>query len=377
MTNIQPKRIDQTQQQNYQSRYEISDDATRYAQSRFPFPPFSIRFTTSNVNEKQVAQDVVDNWKKNRQVDVAIINVRRSTKKCQNNEYDFLIYVKDAGSFCALFKSSNWPKKIGGECYTFPSMPSFPPQVSIIIKNVDLKMVYPDIHNVIRLTNKSEYPIKLIKVEILSMATRDEIVTSGRLSLNGITYEVVGYLAPASVLICSKCMGIGHLKKQCKQNLTTCKVCGSTCTNTRDHNCSLICKCIHCGGDHYSNALKCPVVKNYRAELTKKLLCMKTTATYPPTSQSSINFTNYSYDPANFPPLPSAPRWSVNSDNTNPMVIKIEELISGMSKVNNALEKIVRKNDQLEQFLVDTSDKIDTLTTKVNDLNTINKNFEK
>ena len=308
--------------------------------------------------------------------------------KCQNNEYDFLIYVKDTGSFCALFKSSNWPKKIGGECFTFPSMPSFPPQLSIIIKNVDLridsneisadlKMVYPAIHNVIRLKNKSQYPIKLIKVEILSMATRDEIITSGRLSLNGITYEVEDYLAPASVLICSKCMGIGHFKKQCKQNLTTCKVCGSTCTDTRDHNCSLICKCIHCGGDHYSNALKCPVVKNYRAELIKKLLCMKTTATYPPTSQSSIKFTNYNYDPANFPPLPSAPRWSINSDSTNPLVIKIEELISGMSKVNIALEKIVRKNDQLEQFLVVTSDKMDVLTSKVNDLSMINKTFEK
>ena len=60
MSNIQPKLLDQTQQQNYQSRYVISDDATRYAQSRFPFPPFAIRFTTGNVNEKQVAQDVVD-----------------------------------------------------------------------------------------------------------------------------------------------------------------------------------------------------------------------------------------------------------------------------------------------------------------------------
>lgn len=59
------------------------------------------------------------------------------------------------------------------------------------------------------------------------------------------------------------------------------------------------------------------------------------------------------------------------------MVSKIEELISGMAKVNNALEKIVRKNDQLEQFLVETSDKIDALSIKVNDLNTINKNFEK
>lgn len=388
VTNIQPKLIEQTQQRNYQSCYVISDDATRYAQSRFPFPPFTIRFTAGNVNEKQVAQDVVDNWKKNRQVEVAIIHVRRSTMKCLNKEYDFLIYVKDAGSFCALSSSPNWPKTIGGECYTFPSLPSFPPQLSIIIKNVDLridsneisanlKMVYPDIHNVIRLKNRSQYPIKLIKVEILSVATRDEIISSGRLSLNGITYEVEEYLAPASVLICSKCMGIGHFKKQCKQILTTCKVCGSTCTDTRDHNCSLICKCIHCGGDHFSNALKCPVVKNYRADLTKKLLGMKTSATYPPTSQSSINFTNYNYDPANFPPLPSAPRWSINSDNTNPMIMKFEELFTGMSKLNIALEKIVRKNDQLEQFLVDTSDKIDALSTKVNDLNTFNKNIEK
>lgn len=280
-----------------------------------------------------MAQDVVENWKIFWQVEVAIINVRRSTMKCQNNEYDFQICVKDARSFCALFKSSNWPKTIGGECFSFPSSPSFPPQLSIIIKNVDLridsneistdlKTVYPDILNVVRSKNKSQYPIKLIKVEILSSPTRDEIISSGRISLNGITYEVEEYLAPASVLICSKCMGIGHFNKQYKQNLTTCKVCGSTCTDLRDHNCSLICKCIHCGGDHYSNALKCPVVKNFRAELTKRLFCMKITATHPPTSQSSINSTNYSYEPANFPPLPSFPVGQLNPTISTQWLVK-------------------------------------------------------
>ncbi|CAF1052025.1 unnamed protein product [Rotaria sordida] len=71
----------------------------------------------------------------------------------------------DANSFISLYDEEKWPPQIGSQHYTFPSSPSIPPQLSLIIKNVDfhidmndfigdLKAKFPDIKNVIRLKNK-------------------------------------------------------------------------------------------------------------------------------------------------------------------------------------------------------------------------------
>lgn len=85
-------------------------------------------------------------------------------------------------------------------------------------------------------------------------------------------YRVVEYLAQAKVLICSNCYGIGHFRKNCPQGAeSTCRTCGEKCENLKEHQCSGIAKCIHCGGPHASNDLKCNVVKDYRAALTRSL----------------------------------------------------------------------------------------------------------
>lgn len=85
-------------------------------------------------------------------------------------------------------------------------------------------------------------------------------------------YKVVEYFAQAKVLICSNCFGIGHFRKNCPQGTeSTCKTCGEKCANIKEHQCSGIVKCIHCGGAHASNDLKCNVVKDYRAALTRNL----------------------------------------------------------------------------------------------------------
>jgi len=109
----------------FQEQQQITIEATRYAQTSFPFPPVIIRFSSGNVKEKEVAQEVTNHWKMSLQVDISITNIRRSSLKCQNSEYDFLIYVKNAESFFSLFFQRNCPKKIGGENFSFPSTPSF------------------------------------------------------------------------------------------------------------------------------------------------------------------------------------------------------------------------------------------------------------
>ncbi|CAF4302519.1 unnamed protein product, partial [Rotaria magnacalcarata] len=282
-----------------QQRNRITNESARYAQTRFPFQPFIIRFASGNVKEKQAAYELVNHYKDIHHTDMSIAHIRQSTIKCQQNDYDLLIYVKDSLSFITLFNQQNWPKKIGGMEFTFPSTPSFPPQLAFIIKNVDLRInmddftkevetTYPEIHNVIRLKNKFQNNIKLIKVEILSSTKREEILNKGKIIVQSMTYDVEAYLAPADVLICSKCMGIGHFRRQCTEAEETCKVCGTSCPDLRQHKCSTVIKCIHCDGDHQSNALKCPIVKSYRATLTKKLL----SANRPPPPPSAWSNNN-------------------------------------------------------------------------------------
>ena len=65
--------------------------------------------------------------------------------------------------------------------------------------------------------NKFQNNIKLIKLELTSVYVRDQLLNDKKILADYITYEIEEYLAPASVLICSKCMGIGHFKKQCTQ----------------------------------------------------------------------------------------------------------------------------------------------------------------
>ncbi|CAF1562092.1 unnamed protein product [Adineta ricciae] len=92
-------------------------------------------------------------------------------------------------------------------------------------------------------------------------------------------YPVVEYMALAQVLICSRCMYIGHFQKNCPQkDEVTCKICGAICADLKKHDCHGIAKCIRCGGDHKSSDTKCPKVKDYRAALTRTLVATRNNA---------------------------------------------------------------------------------------------------
>ena len=162
--------------------------------------------------------------------------------------------------------------------------PSIPPQLALVIPSVSLqidwnefvqevKEKYPDIANVILLKNKAQQPVRAVKLEFLSTKLHDEILAAGEISILYMKLKVVKYYAQANVLICSNCYGIGHFRKNCVQkNKSICKTCGEKCTNLKEHQCSGVLKCIHCGGAHVSKDAKCNVVKDYRAALTRNLL---------------------------------------------------------------------------------------------------------
>ncbi|CAF2672804.1 unnamed protein product [Rotaria sp. Silwood2] len=367
-----PTTTHQLQQMSQPIVPTVSTEATRYAQTRFPFSPFIIRFNSGNIKESHAAEQIIKHFYDNVKIDVNIANIRKSIAKCQGDDYDLLIYVKDVDSFSALFGKQNWPQQIGGQTFTFTSMPSFPPQLSVIMKNVDLRVdlnelseelnsLYPEIHNIIRLKNKYQNDIKMIKIEILSSSKRDALLKDGKIRVLGMTFDIEEYLCPATVLICSKCQGIGHFRRQCKQQNDTCKTCGTNCTDIRQHRCTSIMHCIHCmKNDHPSNSLKCPIVKEYRSLLTKKLL-----------STSTMNITNknnYSYEPAGFPALPqpqsSTAPISINNATSN----KIDELIFSVAKMNDTLDRIEKKQKEFELFIVESKKNDDYLFAKVDEL---------
>ena len=118
-----------------------------------------------------------------------------------NNQYNHFVFVKDSASFCALFDTNNWPAQLGKQSFSLRSLPSFPAQLSLIIKNVDLridfnefssdlKASYPEIHKIVRLKNKFQNDIKLIKVELPSVEKRRKILENGRIQVNSVTYDV-------------------------------------------------------------------------------------------------------------------------------------------------------------------------------------------
>ncbi|CAF4669027.1 unnamed protein product, partial [Rotaria magnacalcarata] len=82
-----------------------------------------------------------------------------------------------------------------------------------------------------------------------------------------------------------------------------------------------------------SNSIKCPVIKSYRAELTKKLLNTNNRSTLSSTTINDVN--NYVYDPSNFPPLP-VPHASFNG----PVLSKLDDLIGKIAQVSQQLSNV-------------------------------------
>ncbi|CAF4451862.1 unnamed protein product [Rotaria magnacalcarata] len=169
------------------------------------------------------------------------------------------------------------------------------------------------------------------------------------------------------------------------------------CTQTR---------CIHCQGDHMSNDMKCPKVKQYRAELTKLLLSSATpNISHPnyfnmnqtdcppmqPTEKSTIvghttnnmtwlrnNITSDNYNNLHHYHHSSPYNtigWSYNTSATNSMVTKIDKLVNSMHQVNTLLEKIATKHDQFEEFMLDKIESDKIISNKIGNLHQANKDL--
>lgn len=305
--NIPFKRLRGMNQWNVQTDYdplEPSEDACRFASTRYPFSPFSIVFT-QDVRDKIVVDDLSKYIRETFNMELKLIAYRRA--RTVNNECRILIFVENIESFLILFDQKNWPATLAS-CNFTTKKPSIPPQLSLVIPSVslqtnwedfvqDLKDIHPSISNVIRLKNKAQQPVRAVKLEFSSANTREAILEEGEISILHMKYKVVEFFSQANVLICSNCFGIGHFRKNCPQkNESTCKTCSEKFTNPNDHVCSGMLKCKHCGGEHTSNNTKCKVVQEYRINLTRNLLSKRISGNTEPNKPSyMINNIPHSY----------------------------------------------------------------------------------
>jgi hypothetical protein len=232
----------------------------------------------------------------------------------------------------------------------------------------ELKATYPCLQNVIRMKNKEQMNIKLVKLEFSKPDERDKILDRGKIFVNSLSFDVVEYLAPARVLICNKCMGIGHFRKQCTQRDDICKKCGGIYLNINDHvtSCSQL-RCINCHGNHMANDTRCPKVKQFRADLTKYLLSPAIPA----------NFVGVNIDPMSndFPQMNPAQRPTlfnysgINKFNNLTANNNINNLVmSKLDEINDKLEKLSNKTDKVENGLEGIRKTMDELNVKVIDL---------
>ncbi|CAF1076108.1 unnamed protein product [Didymodactylos carnosus] len=155
--------------------------------------------------------------------------------------------------------------------------------------------------------------------------------------INHTRYVVNAYLAPAKILICNKCYRLGHFRKQCKHNGYVCKDCGEDVNDIKNHKCSFNMKCIHCHEAHSANDMKCPVLRAYRAELTKTLL------------RNSAGFNSqFQYSQGDFPAMSdnNIPSSNVICGKIAATSNRLDELDKSLKAMDDDINKIINMQKQ-------------------------------
>ena len=116
--------------------------------------------------------------------------------------------------------------------------------------------------------------------------------------------------------------------------------------------------------------MKCPVIKTFRAELTKKLLNINNRSTSLLTANN--NNTIYAYNPLNFPPLP-VPQLSSN----NPVMSKLDDLMEKITDVKEHITNLALKHEKFEKFMVDKACHDTHVTHQIDPLSKVDQELKK
>ncbi|CAF3825552.1 unnamed protein product [Rotaria sordida] len=149
--------------------------------------------------------------------------------------------------------------------------------------------------------------------------------------INYVKYDVKEYLPQATILIYTKCFGVGHFRKQCKQTDDTCKVCSERYPDIIKHNCSGIAKCLHCGGDHHANDMKCKSFNNNM-------------------------FNNMFTSTSEFPPLLRPTKSTINdykmlAGEQNGIMTKLDQILNSINNINDTVGDLVKRTEQIEDWI--------------------------
>ncbi|CAF2033688.1 unnamed protein product [Rotaria magnacalcarata] len=327
---------------------EISSQARRYAETRYPFPPFIIKFK-QDVDEKLIINSVLKHFNDIYKANIILAGHRLKEKR------ELLLFVDNRESFVMFFDDDKWPCTLDSIDYIKTRPNHLPPQFSIILRNVpidrdinllleDIKIMYPEVVSVFRLSNKDKRPTTIVRLDIMGIKVIDELLSKKHIYIHNIRYPLTEYLAPAKVLVCTKCFQIGHFRSTCKSSMELCKICGTAVDDLKEHKdkCNNNPKCIRCAGEHDSNDHRCPNIKKFRALLTKSLLNAS-----GPNNHNRNNATNYWFKDQDFPVLNGNRR---DSHQTNELHIandnRIDDLINKMNRLEVNLDKIFDLNSK-------------------------------
>ena len=231
-----------------------------------------------------------------------------------------------------------------------------------------MKEQYPEVVDVIRLKNRAQHPVRTVKVAFSCAKARNNVLQQKEMPIDYMKYRVVEYLTPAQVLICGNCCEIGHFQKNCPlRDKTTCKICGVSYADIKNHECSGVPKCIRCGEDHKSTDSKCSIVKSYRAALTRNLLQQPVTF--------SKGFDNANPSQADFPLAFAKHRQPFTAVTTSQtMEVNLDTLLSKkldlfLDEIKNESKKTRETIDDLREEMrkhVDESkEKIESVEMKI------------
>ncbi|CAF4546259.1 unnamed protein product, partial [Rotaria sp. Silwood2] len=162
------------------SGIEISQQARQYAQMRYAFPPFIIKFQ-QDINEILVLKFLVTHFPSNYNFNLYFAGHRLKLKR------DLLLFVNDRESFSMLYNKSKWPLTIESLQYEMILPNHLPPQFSLVLKNVpfnieiddllkDIKSIYPDTMNAHRIMNKNQQVTTLVRLDINNVKVIDDLL---------------------------------------------------------------------------------------------------------------------------------------------------------------------------------------------------------
>ncbi|CAF2932958.1 unnamed protein product [Rotaria sp. Silwood2] len=274
---------------------------------------------------------------------------------------ELLLFVLSRETLLMLYENRNWPNTINSIDYLKISPSHLPPQFSIMLRNVPLdvdvneflslvKIDYPDIMNVHRISNKLKQPTSFIRLDIKNIETINELLRKKFIMVKNERFPVKEYIAPAKVLICSKCFQIGHFRGRCKSVLDYCRLCGNSVPDLKLHkeSCDNQLCCIRCKGQHDANDIRCPEVKAYRAALTKSLLTTTTNTNNNRNNHQAhpSSHTNFRYKDQDFPLLNHNYMNNYSKNNNQADLTKrIDELVTQSNKIEKNLNRLMELNN--------------------------------